>query len=564
MIWQPIWLPEQEHHSRIGIPALAFLPCQDLLSVFLCIVLLASAAVPAQAQTGTSTNDAEFTLSGTVVNSVTGEGIARALVQIQGTYQRSAFTDGDGRFQFEGLKAGYATITAQKPGYFEEQGQRTITTYASGYSADSGPLALKLTPQSAVYGRLTDSAGQPLEQVPVRLTGSVIREGRKHLETRGYVQSDEDGRFRIANLMPGTYYLAAGPAREAAHLLPGGDQPRTGYAAVYYPGVPDMASAAPMQIAAGQQVEADLTLSVAPVFHVSGTVAGYPPEQGFNLQFFTQSGDWIPFPVPYNPHMGTFEAKQVPAGSYLVKASAQIGSQQLRADLRLNVASNLDDVRLVLGPAINIPVNVRTESRAASDRNASASQRPPPLSVHLSSLEPSVPDAYSNVSRSEGGRYSIDLLNVEPGKYAVDFLPQPPWYVRSAQFGQTNVLTDNLAVTAGQSSPMEVVLRDDGAELNGTVKAADGTETPATVIAVQQPASNASVKIAPANLGVGFHLWGLAPGNYLLFAFDHIDDLEYSDPEALQHYASQAAHVTLSAGQESTAALTLIHAGGGQ
>ena len=56
-----------------------------------------------------STNGETFTLSGTVVNSVTGEPIARAMVRTNGPVQRTGFSDGEGHFQFDGLPAGQVT-----------------------------------------------------------------------------------------------------------------------------------------------------------------------------------------------------------------------------------------------------------------------------------------------------------------------------------------------------------------------------------------------------------------------------------------------------------------------
>ena len=62
-------------------------------------------------------SDATFTLSGSVTNSVTGESVGRALVRINGSVQRTAFTDGEGHFQVEGLPAGTFYVNVQKPGY---------------------------------------------------------------------------------------------------------------------------------------------------------------------------------------------------------------------------------------------------------------------------------------------------------------------------------------------------------------------------------------------------------------------------------------------------------------
>src|SRR5581483_12310383 len=66
-------------------------------------------------------SNATYTLNGTVVNSVTGEPIRRALVRLNIHGERLAFSDSSGHFEFDGLPAGRAFAVVQKPGYFSEQ-----------------------------------------------------------------------------------------------------------------------------------------------------------------------------------------------------------------------------------------------------------------------------------------------------------------------------------------------------------------------------------------------------------------------------------------------------------
>ena len=67
------------------------------------------------------TSPQKFTLTGTVVDSVTGEPIRKALVQLYCGQRRMTFSGDDGRFQFEGIPAGSYSVSAQKPGYFSQQ-----------------------------------------------------------------------------------------------------------------------------------------------------------------------------------------------------------------------------------------------------------------------------------------------------------------------------------------------------------------------------------------------------------------------------------------------------------
>ncbi len=278
--------------------------------------------------------------------------------------------------------------------------------------------------------------------------------------------------------------------------------------------------------------------------------------------FLSQSGDDLSLPARFNMETGRFDVDSVPPGNYVVKALSQAEPDRpLRAEARVSVTASIDNVHLVLGPALSIPVVVRTESRAASGQGTSpgSSQGPPPISVRLVSSDPTIGESFSTVERSSQSSYSVVLQNVDPGRYSVDLMPQGGWYVQSAQYGQTNLLYDDLAVApAGQAYPMEVVLRDDGAALTGTVKSPDGARVQATVIAVPQPVSKVAAKIAYVSQQNSFTFSGLAPGDYLVYAFDTADRLEYGNPDVLQPYASQAAHVTLSPNQKAQVALDLI------
>jgi Carboxypeptidase regulatory-like domain len=511
-----------------------------------------------------SKSDASFSLSGSVVDSVTGESIGHALVRIAGSSQRSAMADGEGHFQFDGLPPGRVSAIAQKPGYFSPTDLRASANRFVTVGPTTESLVLKLTPQSLIMGRVTDAAGQPIERVPVRLTAKALREGRKHWESQGQQQTDEDGRYRFANLMPGTYYIAAGPGRDEVRIPTGAEKPKTGYPSIYYPGVPDLASAAPIQLAAGQHAQADFSMNAGPVYHVSGVVSGYGPQQGVGFQFLNGSGDDLSLPIRFDMENGRFDVDGVPPGSYVVKATSQTGpDQSVRGDAHVDVAGNVENLHLILGPAISIPVVVRMESRLSSNQgDADDGVQGMTVAVRLISTDPATQESYSTTVRGSAGSYSLVLQNVEPGKYSVDLIPHGMWYVQSAQYGQTNLLSDDLNIaSAGHSLPMEIVLRDDGASVSGTVGTPDGPPAEATVVLVPEAASKISAKVAYAFGQNGFSFNGLAPGEYLVYAFDYAEGIEYSNRDVLQAYASQSAHVTLSANQKTQVTLDLIRTG---
>ncbi len=552
--------------------------CQELISrwpvlltwklrtVFLCVCCCALAGLlPAQnASARSDQSSGTFTLSGTVVNSVTGEPIGRAMVRLSGVVQRMAFTDSEGHFQIEGVQEGYS-LEAQKPGYFTPQGSEDDGRNKPGKAgSDTGSALLKLTPMSAVYGRVMDASGQSIERLPLRLSQRTIRDGRPYWNPAGFAQSDEDGRFRFANLMPGAYYLEAGPGTDETRILVHNEKPKTGYPCVYYPNAPEIASASPIQLGPGQQAQADFSMPEVPAYHVSGTVTGFLPDQHVGLLVLSQSGDPVSIPARLRWDLGTFEINAIPAGSYVLRAILQ-GEQPLRAEIRLNVAANLDNVHLVLAPEITIPVTVRAEPRSSNSTVAGwDANGPPPVSVRLTRLDLSSSGSVLTEHRGNQNGFSIELKGLDPGKYAVDLMPNGQWYVQSAVYGETNLLVDDLTLVPGQNYPMEIVLRDDGATLTGNVKSSDGTEAPATILAVPQSSSRRRATVGRSFPPNGFTLNQLAPGEYLVFAFDHADKLEYANANVLQPYASQAARVTLTPNQETHVALNLIRAEDGE
>ncbi len=527
-----------------------------------------SAPPPAQ------TRVERFSVAGTVINALTGEPVRKALVQINDQQQRTAFSDGDGRFQFDAVPAGSVSLSVQKPGYFGEHELRSppVRQFEVGPKSDS--VVLKLTPEGVIAGRVTTTTGIALEHVPVTLTHINVREGRKHWEPMGNTSTSEDGRFRFANLRPGTYFLSAGPITplmESVFELP--SESTTGYSGVYFPGVPDMASASPIELSAGQAAEANFSLDEVTVHKISGTISGYVPNQGVSLQLCDQSGTQIPMSYEFSPDNGRFDFRGVPAGAYLLKAFSQSApNQPVRAEARINLASDQFNLHLALVPATSVPIAVRTESVAQTGPGAAKYLRSmpqgPPLGARLLSSQPGASETYAGVEGAPG-QQNLVFRNIEAGRYTVELMPQAPWYVQSAEYGQTNLLTDDLVLTSGAPpSTIQVTLRNDVATLTGTVTQHSGAEVPATIVAIPDGLAAATPQIGyyypPQDKNSApeqFTLSSLAPGDYTVLAFDHAEDVEYSNPDVLQNYTSQAAHVTLAPGQRTTVTLELIRTG---
>src|SRR5260370_41076453 len=180
-----------------------------LISALTSTVCLAQLG-PVQPQIGLSKEPTPtYAVEGTVINSVTGEPIRAALVQIQIGRQISLLTGPDGKFHFEGVPQSQLTINVRKPGFFTEQEilQGSITNQLIQVGPGMKPVTMKLIPEAVIYGRITDSDGDPIQNLQIMLVNASIVNGQSTWQQLGSAQTNDHGEIRILRLPPCNYYI---------------------------------------------------------------------------------------------------------------------------------------------------------------------------------------------------------------------------------------------------------------------------------------------------------------------------------------------------------------------
>jgi hypothetical protein len=260
-------------------------------------------------------------------------------------------------------------------------------------------------------------------------------------------------------------------------------------------------------------------------------------------------------PVMLDPERNRFRAR-VPAGAYTLRATADSeDGQALVASVNLTVRSDLDDVGLVLGPAVTLPIRVQfeTTNTTAPDRKQSNQ-----VVIHLIPSSPYGNEAWASVGRQTG---ASEVKNLDLGRYSVD-ISNPGGressgrYVASAACGGVDLLRADLEIAAGRSCTIDIVMRDDGGSLTG--KVVSGPQAaPVSVILVPDNAPRAAKMVSSAQDG-SFQFNDLAPGSYTVLAIDRADQLEYSDPEVMADYLPAGSHVTVQANSEANVTTNLV------
>ena len=128
--------------------------------------------------------------------------------------QSRQLTDGKGRYAFTDLPAGQNySLAASRFGYFDGSYGREAAS-----NAPAGLLSLTdgqwvnnarivLWRPAAVSGTVTDENGDPVVNVYVRVLAQRRIAGQTHLVASASTMTDDRGRYRIAGLYPGRFYV---------------------------------------------------------------------------------------------------------------------------------------------------------------------------------------------------------------------------------------------------------------------------------------------------------------------------------------------------------------------
>jgi hypothetical protein len=268
------------------------------------------------------------------------------------------------------------------------------------------------------------------------------------------------------------------------------------------------------------------------------------------VQLTNDEGTDIYFSASYKRDSTVFEFDAVPAGHYVLRATLGY-----HAEVALNVERNINDLSLALQAAISVPVTLRTEFIRSDPSLPMQTGKPSVglLSVIFHAVGGDHDDVRHGLDVAKDG--SLQLKDMWPGKYLLEFTPVLG-YVYSARCGSTDLLREPLTIS-GPMPPMEVTLRDNTGSLAVDLDSAE-PHSRATLLVVSD-APGISPTFVPLPDRAEITLPNMAPGQYSVFAFDPIDQIEYRNPDVLDQYAAKASHVTVTPGNTAKARVEVIH-----
>jgi hypothetical protein len=441
--------------------------------------------------------------------------------------------------------------------------QTTITV--GGHMAD---LALKLTPQAVITGRIWDDEGEPVVNARVTLQSYRYISGRKQLTSSSPGNTTNDlGEYRLFGVAPGKYYVSVTPVpvgQVFAVDRSASAGPEEDYVPTYYPGTVDPSGASQLDVPAGGQLSGiDLVLSKGRTVHVKGHIShGLAGRQNLSIFLTPRNPGAMIGPTRNNliDAAGNFDIRNVTPGQYNLTAVLNEGGMSRQARVQVDVGgSNVEGLNVVIGPAITVKGRLRTEGNSAtvdlSNVRLSLQPREPGGVMFGPMAQGKVnADGLFEISNAAADRYNLFVSGLPSGAY-----------VKAIRSEQVDVLESGLDMTSGASpADINIVISPKAAAVTGVAQNPNtGNPAPGAMVVLipqdqQRKEQMTYYKFINSDQNGAFSLTGITPGEYKAYAWEDIEIGAYMDPDFMKPIEEKGEAVSLQEGEQKTLTLKVI------
>ena len=569
------------------------------LAVFL---VICSGVAAAQLHSQIPASQVVASISGRVVDAVTGKAIAGAAVTMQPAHKPPGSCGvsnfGDGQFLCEVFEAGEFRLGASFRGYsWAGFGMRAPDDAPQPFDLAAGEHAtdvtLRMWKNGAITGRAVDAAGDPI--VGAAVSAFIVSPAgvRLRFAMPRTTTTDDRGIYRLADLPRDRYVIAL--TRRPSSSAPSSP--------IFFPNVASLAAARGVEVAAGADATGiDFAEVSTRTFAVSGRLLGRASSGPAGYESHSTLIRLLPADAPDTPagfdvsatevfaqvggagardRQGAFTFTNVPPGKYVVRivdyprlvgpnmvtsfGGIAFGSPYTpvpRADTMWAEAPvtvtdhDVTDVPVMLTKAARLSGRIVFEDAAAQQ----APKDTPIILMRADGRE--YGDMPFGVSEADG---TFRTVGVPPGPYALVAFPaltsSTRWRMTSVLLGGRNVVDAPFDVGTTDITDVVVTLRLRMCTLSGNVRDASGALRPdASLYILSTDRSLLAPEFVPSTAGVpreirpnrhGAYSTELPDGDYYVVAVaDHVAG--WYAPEKLAELAKIATRISIAPGEQKT------------
>jgi hypothetical protein len=489
--------------------------------------------------------------------------------------------DEEGHFSITLPSAGSWQLTASARGFVSQAYDQHRNFSSAIVLTSESPtidLRFKLSPEAFITGVILDEAGEAvrnaqisLQNVPPAAPGGPQALGG----TRATTQTDDRGRYELANLQPGSYHLTVqahpwyAAALQQSGQAAGGATPLdpsldVAYPLTWFPGSSDAALAETIVLHAGDTHQADFHLVPIPSIHLriappprSPNAVGDRLSPAFPMVQQVASGGSGQGYVPVTTHQdaqGQFDVGGLTPGLYQVRLA--MPNQEGRSTM-VEVTANSTRTLDLSTPSrdmarVTIHLDGLTDTSPGSEDGRNGA-----LQVNLIDRD-TRRGSFSSLG-DEGGSMNLGrrgqrdpaadrTMEVPPGRYEVVLQGRPNIYLTGISAKGADTSGRYVIVPAGEST-LTVHAASGRASLSGIAtlkgKPAVGAMVLLVPITIEEPDSITFLRQDQTNTDGSFEVANVIPGQYILVAIDHGWQINWGDRSTLRQYLTQGVPVEL-------------------
>jgi len=501
----------------------------------------------------------KFRVSGKVVNAVNGHPLAGAEVwfgkaeNLEATQQKLLTAD-DGAFTFMVADPGKYLLGGQANG-FRRQGFEQHGMYASAIVVGSGlntrNVVFRLRPDARVLGVIEDDAHEPVQGATIYLFRTDASFGLRQTSLAEQTVSDDRGRYRLAHLEPGCYYLVVSASPWFSGLLQSGDAAGNSalsqksefdlaFPTTFYPGVTDPDSASQIALNEGEDFTADFTLNPEPALRVRVNQVNVEPQKfaGATLQqkvFGTEINQVWQRQVQLDDSQ---EIRGVAPGRYVLDIVSADPSSRAKRAMLLNVTADAEVDPDSTSSVASIHGEVQMEGGGWPRQG-------------IVRLWNSRTDEVLQSQIGERGQIQFDADFLTPGTYSVYAITGENSIVSSLKAKGAQVVGQTVQITGGKPVELEISLSNTLAKINGTAREDDNPVAGAMILLVPEAAEINLPKFRrdQTDSDGTFTLRDVLPGRYRMLAIDDGWDLEWANLSLLKNRLEHAQKIEVQPGK---------------
>jgi hypothetical protein len=462
-------------------------------------------------------------------------------------------TDHDGKFKFDQNTEANANILVSKPGYSASvEMQEAGNVFLEGAHLGA-PLELRLYPEAVLTGTVLAPDGTPLPRLQVIAQRSFFDDSGHRWVTVGTEQTDSHGNFRLP--------VPAGDYRLETRYTPADRTTGEAILPVVIPsGGSSNTSEAVIHIGSGEEQHYELRPVVSPTHTVVVTTpsAGGGGRDFVRISARSSTGSTL----QVNPQMGGGPGGetrvQLPQGTYTLTARRNNPDNPEEAETTVTVPDHdISGVVLQFAPIPSIPVEVIADGAATSDSGQPPTVPQLGLTLQAQQVDPGRGEG-DNAVRPVTRRDQSVVFTAPPGAYRLEGRNTGTWFIKSATYGDSDLLRNDLVVVPGASgTPIRVVVSNVAGSLQGTVNLGGSPASCWVYLIPTSPNAQAVISIRSNSSGA-YAAPHLPPGGYQVVAFERRHSANYRDSTSLAPFSSHVRSVTINAGEKPTLNLDAV------